>query len=100
MKFYLTSLSKQDFSKSLEQKKKLFTFGNGRFTLASHRSRISLLSSFNIESRCKLYSGEFLRLLEQFTATMKQPYFFFEMYICIYPEFIMITTLTFSQTLI
>ena len=53
MKFYLTSLSKQDFSKWLEQKKKLFSFGNGpcRFTLARHRSRISLLSSFNIESR-------------------------------------------------
>ena len=78
-KFYL---SKQDFSKRLEQKKKLFSFGNGpwRFTLASHRSCISLLSSFNIENRWKLHSGEFLRLLEQFTATMKQPYFFWNVY--------------------
>ena len=44
---------KQDFSKWLQQKKKLFSFDNGpwRFTLASHHLRISLLSSFNIESR-------------------------------------------------
>ena len=55
----------------------------------SHRSRNLYCHRFNIWSQWKLNSGEFLRLLEQFTATHKTTIPFFKMYRCInYPEFI------------
>ena len=66
-----SSLSKQDFSKRSEYKKKWLSFSKAltRLTFKTLRSRICLVLLFNFEHRWKLSSGELIQLLEQLTAT-------------------------------